>query len=55
LKNIIITGPERSGKTTLSRVINDEFGYLVVVCDSEKIGDEGCRGAPDIVVGIFPL
>jgi len=26
---------------------------LVVVCDSEKIGDEGCRGAPDIVVEIL--
>jgi Uma2 family endonuclease len=26
---------------------------LVVVCDSEKLGPEGCRGAPDLVVEIL--
>jgi Uma2 family endonuclease len=26
---------------------------LVVVCDSEKLGPEGCRGAPDMVVEII--
>jgi Uma2 family endonuclease len=26
---------------------------LVVVCDSEKLGPEGCRGAPDMVVEIL--
>jgi len=26
---------------------------IIVVCDSEKLGDEGCRGAPDLVVEIL--
>jgi len=26
---------------------------LVVVCDSQKLGEEGCRGAPDLVVEIL--
>jgi len=26
---------------------------LVVVCDSEKLGKEGCRGAPDLVIEIL--
>ena len=26
---------------------------LVVVCDPEKLGEEGCRGAPDLVVEIL--
>jgi Uma2 family endonuclease len=26
---------------------------LVVICDPKKIGEEGCRGAPDMVVEIL--
>ena len=26
---------------------------IMVICDKEKIGDEGCRGAPDLVVEIL--
>jgi uridine kinase len=33
LKNIIITGPSRAGKTTLAKKINDELDYFVINLD----------------------
>jgi hypothetical protein len=33
LKNIIIAGPGRNGKTTLARKINEELGYFVINLD----------------------
>jgi len=33
LKNIIIAGPGRAGKSTLARKINDELGYFVIGLD----------------------
>lgn len=32
-KNILIIGPARSGKTTLSRMLNKKFGYSIVNLD----------------------
>jgi len=33
VKNIIITGPSRSGKSTLARKINKEFGHSIIRLD----------------------
>ncbi len=33
LKNIILIGPSRSGKTTLANMIKNEFGYNIVTLD----------------------
>jgi hypothetical protein len=33
LKNIIIAGPARAGKSTLARKLNEEFGYFVIGVD----------------------
>ena len=33
MKNIIIAGPGRNGKTTLARKINEEFGHFVINLD----------------------
>ena len=33
LKNIIIAGASRSGKSTLARKINEELGYFVISID----------------------
>lgn len=33
MKNIIIAGPSRSGKSTLARLLNEKFGYYVISID----------------------
>ena len=33
MKNIIIAGPSRAGKTTLARKINEELNYFVISVD----------------------
>ena len=33
IKNIIIAGPSRAGKSTLARKINEELGYFVISID----------------------
>ena len=33
LKNIIIVGPSRAGKTTLAKRINEELNYFVISLD----------------------
>jgi len=33
MKNIIIAGPSRAGKTTLARKINEELNYFVISLD----------------------
>ena len=33
MKNVIIAGPARSGKSTLARRLNEEFGYYVISID----------------------
>ena len=33
LKNIIIVGPSRAGKTTLARKLNEELNYIVISLD----------------------
>ena len=33
MKNIIVAGPSRAGKSTLANKINDEFGYFVICVD----------------------
>ena len=34
MKNILIVGPARAGKTTLSRVLNKKYGYSIVNLDN---------------------
>lgn len=33
MKNIIIAGPSRSGKSTLARLLNEKYGYYVISID----------------------
>lgn len=33
MKNIIIAGPSRSGKSTLARILNERYGYYVISID----------------------
>ena len=33
MKNIIITGPSRSGKSTLARLLNEKYGYYAISTD----------------------
>lgn len=41
MKNIIIVGPSRSGKTTLARKINEELNYFVISTDKLAATFEG--------------
>jgi len=40
MKNIIIVGPSRAGKTTLARKINEELNYFVINNDKLMLRSE---------------
>lgn len=48
LKNIIIAGPSRAGKTTLARKINEELNYFVISLDKLVATFEGAYPQLDI-------
>lgn len=48
MKNIIIAGPSRAGKTTLARKINEELNYFVISLDKLTATFEGAYPQLDI-------
>lgn len=48
MKNIIIVGPSRAGKTTLARKINEELGYFVISLDKLVATFQGAYPQLDI-------
>lgn len=48
MKNIIIVGPSRAGKTTLARRINEELGYFVISLDKLAATFQGAYPQLDI-------
>ncbi|MDR1263206.1 MAG: hypothetical protein LBK46_06930 [Oscillospiraceae bacterium] len=48
MKNIIIVGPSRAGKTTLARKINEELNYFVVSLDKLVTAFQGAYPQLDI-------
>ncbi len=48
MKNIIIAGPSRSGKTTLARKINEEFNHFVISLDKLTATFQGAYPQLDI-------
>jgi hypothetical protein len=48
LKNIIIAGPSRAGKTTLARKINEELNYFVISLDKLVATFQGAYPQMDI-------
>lgn len=48
MKNIIIAGPSRAGKTTLAKMINREFNYFVISVDKLAATFQGAYPQLDI-------
>ena len=48
MKNIIIAGPSRSGKSTLARKINEELNYFIISADKLVAAFQGAYPQLDI-------